>query len=92
MSRFRFQGAYERAKHLLALGHRRVLFLDYERPDVSATQEDRFIGFKKEVDEADVRFLYDDRVTLAAAAAAEIEKRLDTMLAGCYSAVFVHDD
>jgi LacI family transcriptional regulator len=51
-----FQGAYEGTLHLLEQGHSKILFLDYLRPDLPLLSTDRFIGFKKALDEKNIPF------------------------------------
>lgn len=59
-----FQGAYEGTMHLLSLGHRRLGYIDYYKPDVQACVDDRFIGFKKAVDEQQIPFSDEERITV----------------------------
>ena len=58
-----FQGAYDGAMHLIKLGHREILYVDYYRPSMPAIFADRFIGFKKAVDENNVHFESSRRIT-----------------------------
>ena len=51
-----FHGAYEGAMHLLDLGHINISFLDYQRQDLPVLSIDRFIGFKKALDEKNISF------------------------------------
>lgn len=51
-----FQGAYEGTMHLLELGHKEIAFLDYQRQDLPMLSTDRFIGFKKALDEKGINF------------------------------------
>jgi LacI family transcriptional regulator len=51
-----FQGAYEAGLHLIRLGHRRLAYVDIDRPNLPALSSDRFIGFKKAVDENNLPF------------------------------------
>jgi DNA-binding LacI/PurR family transcriptional regulator len=51
-----FQGAYEGTMHLLDLGHTEISFLDYQRQDLPMLSTDRFIGFKKALDEKGINF------------------------------------
>ncbi len=46
-----YQGSYEGALHLIHLGHRDIAYIYCERPDLPALVTDRFIGFKKAIDE-----------------------------------------
>jgi len=62
-----FQGAYEGALHLLQAGHRKILFIDVERQGLPMLSVDRFIGFKKAIEEFEIpvtdveRLSYDPR-------------------------------
>jgi LacI family transcriptional regulator len=51
-----FQGAYEAGMHLIGLGHRRLAYVDIDRPNLPVLSSDRFIGFKKAVDENSLAF------------------------------------
>lgn len=46
-----FQGAYEAGLYLIKLGHSRIGYIDSQRPDLPALMSDRYIGFKKALDE-----------------------------------------
>jgi DNA-binding LacI/PurR family transcriptional regulator len=46
-----FQGAYEATSHLLKLGHVRIAYVDTNRLGLNVLSTDRFIGFKKALDE-----------------------------------------
>jgi len=89
-----FQGAYEGCLHLIRLGHRLIGYVDYHRPDLPAVVVDRFIGFKKAMDEYALPF--DPRLRLTVrledrAALAEGIRRLFAE-AQAPTALFVHDD
>ena len=58
-----FQGAYEGALHLLQAGHRKVIFIDIERDDVPMLSVDRFIGFKKAIEEFSIPISDIERIT-----------------------------
>lgn len=58
-----FQGAYEGALHLIKLGHKRILFLDYQRPYMPSIVSDRYIGFKKAIDQNGIAFSDSQRIT-----------------------------
>ncbi len=45
-----FQGAYEAGCHLVRLGHRKIVYVGIQRPDLPALSNDRFIGLKKAMD------------------------------------------
>ncbi len=90
-----FQGAYEGALHLLDLGHRSILYLEYARPEFPAVLSDRFVGFKKALDEHRVAFPPARRITVGFE---ELAGGLAARLEGVFAAgdrptaVFGHDD
>jgi LacI family transcriptional regulator len=51
-----YQGGYEGAKHLIDLGHKRIAFVEYVRPDLSTLIGDSFVGFKKALSEHGIEF------------------------------------
>jgi DNA-binding LacI/PurR family transcriptional regulator len=57
-----FQGAYEGARHLLNLGHRRIDFVDSYRKDLPILSTDRYYGYRKALEEAGVQFNDDHRI------------------------------
>ena len=50
-----FQGAYEGTSYLIKSGHRRLGYVDYPR-ELPVLSMDRFIGFKKAIDEHGLEF------------------------------------
>jgi uroporphyrinogen decarboxylase len=54
-----FQGAYEGAKHLIRLGHTDILYMETERNNLPILTTDRFYGFMKALDEAQIPFKKD---------------------------------
>ncbi|HEY9593565.1 MAG TPA: LacI family DNA-binding transcriptional regulator [Spirochaetia bacterium] len=89
-----FRGAYEGTRYLLGLGHRSIAFVEYERPDSPSVVADRFIGFRKALDERHVGFCADQRITVPFMDAKRLEKKL-TVLFGRENrptAIFAHDD
>jgi DNA-binding LacI/PurR family transcriptional regulator len=89
-----FQGAYEGTLSLLNLGHRSIAFVEYERPDSPAVVADRFIGFRKALDEHRLAFPPELRITIPFMDAKRLEKRLATLFsrAAKPTAIFAHDD
>lgn len=89
-----FQGAYEGAKHLIELGHRKLSFIEYHRPDQPTVLADRFIGFKKAVDEYSIDFDKEMRVTVNLYDMEEMLARIKGIMSGedRPTAFFVHDD
>lgn len=94
-----FQGAYEGTRYLLGLGHRSVAFVEYARPESPAVVADRFIGFRKALDEQRVGFPLERRVTVPFMDLARLEKKMGALFtragrpAGARpTAIFAHDD
>jgi LacI family transcriptional regulator len=58
-----FQGTYEGCLHLLRLGHTSLGYVDYPRPDLPAVVVDRFFGFRKALEEFEINFDPDRRLT-----------------------------
>ncbi|MGM0432812.1 MAG: LacI family DNA-binding transcriptional regulator [Spirochaetota bacterium] len=90
-----YQGAYDGAKYLIDLNHRHLLFMDYwrekEQLDVYI---DRFIGFKKAIDEYHIPFESAQRITFDIEDQSEIGSGLMNTLR-LYpktTAIFAHDD
>ena len=71
-----FQGAYEGAVYLLKLGHRNIAYVEYERPDLPAVVADRFVGFKKALDESRIALPPDQRVTVRSLDADGLDRAL----------------
>jgi LacI family transcriptional regulator len=89
-----FQGAYEGTLSLLALGHRSLAFVEYARPDSPNVVADRFIGFRKALEEHRVGFSPDRRLTVPFMDAKKLEKKLAALFSRPEkpTAVFAHDD
>jgi DNA-binding LacI/PurR family transcriptional regulator len=89
-----FQGAYEGCLHLIRLGHRRIGYVDYPRPDLPAVVADRFIGFSKALDEYQIRFEAGCRLTVERDDRAALGGGLRTLFSQepAPTALFVHDD
>lgn len=50
-----FQGAYEAGRILIKNGHRRLAYLSADLPLLTAVRRDRLVGFRKALDEFDVK-------------------------------------
>ncbi len=89
-----FQGAYEGCLHLIRLGHRAIGYVDYPRPDLPAVVVDRFIGFRKALDEYSIPFDPQWRVSVPLGDRTLLGRSLRRLLtgAGRPTALFVHDD
>ncbi len=89
-----FQGAYEGTKYLINLGHKNIAFIEYSRPDHPTVLADRFIGFKKAVDEKEIDFKDELRVTVELYNMDEIIEKVKQVMEKNPrpTAFFVHDD
>lgn len=89
-----FQGAYDGTKYLLDLGHRNILFMDYERPGMPDLISDRFVGFKKAFDEGGIDFPANRKLTVHLHSPDSIREKLASFVngKGKFSAIFAHDD
>lgn len=89
-----FQGAYEGCLYLIRLGHRRILYVEYSRPELPAVVADRFVGFRKALDEHGIDFSGEQRITVPPADLPALQGRLKAAFARQRkpTAVFAHDD
>jgi LacI family transcriptional regulator len=89
-----FQGAYEGCLHLIRLGHTNVGYVDYHRPELPAVVTDRFIGFRKAMDEHGIRFDPEKRLTTGFHDSAGLAEGLRALFSQQPkpTALFVHDD
>jgi LacI family transcriptional regulator len=89
-----FQGAYEGCLYLIRLGHRDILYVEYSRPELPAVVADRFVGFRKALDEHQLPFSEAQRITVRHVAVEELKSRLRPVFRRPRrpTAVFAHDD
>jgi LacI family transcriptional regulator len=89
-----FQGAYEGTMSLLALGHTSVAFVEYERPDSPAVVADRFIGFRKALEERHLAFPPEQRITIPFLDRKKLGRKLGALFSrpSRPTAIFAHDD
>jgi LacI family transcriptional regulator len=71
-----FQGAYEGTRFLLSLGHRSVAFVEYTRPESPDIVADRFVGFRKALEEQRIGFSPERRITVPFMEMKKLEKKL----------------
>ena len=77
-----YQGAYEGTLHLIKLGHRNIAYVEAERPDLPMLLNDRFIGYRKAMeeygldmpDESIIRFELSDKEELTRKIAGAFDK------------------
>lgn len=89
-----FQGAYEGALKLISNGHRKIAFIDYDRPDFKNCRTDRFIGFRKALDEHKLSLAPAHRICVELFNGSHIQQSIKTLLNTSTSptAIFAHDD
>jgi len=89
-----FQGAYEGASYLINLGHKKILFADYERETMSTTINDRYFGFQKALLEAGINSEKTERITVHQLKGKELASELQKIFihSNPPSAIFAHDD
>ena len=89
-----FQGAYEGTRFLIDLGHRSIAFVEYERPDQPGVIADRFVGFRKALEESRLAFPSEQRISISFMDEAHLAKKLAVLFsrADRPTAVFAHDD
>lgn len=89
-----FHGAYEGTRRLITLGHTHIAYVEYHRPDMPALLNDRFIGFKKALDEEQLSFPDDHRITVDLFDMDELQRKLQKLFQrkNPPTALFIHDD
>ena len=71
-----FQGVFDGTSHLVSLGHKNLLYIDYERPDMPSTILDRLYGFKKAVEQHNLEIPESQYIRCATPAMTELKERL----------------
>ncbi|GAK59072.1 transcriptional regulator, LacI family protein [Candidatus Vecturithrix granuli] len=89
-----FHGACEGARYLLDFGHRQLAYLEYHRPDMPSLIHDRFIGFKKALDEEQIIFPEERRIAVNLYNMDELAQALGNLFQQkeAPTAIFAHDD
>jgi LacI family transcriptional regulator len=89
-----FQGAYEGTLHLIHMGHKNIAFFDYERPDFKSCYADRYIGFRKAIEENHITLPDTHRMTVDMPGIEDLTAKMKKIL--CVkeppTAIFAHDD
>ncbi|GAB1481775.1 LacI family DNA-binding transcriptional regulator [Treponema sp.] len=88
------QGAYEGAMQLVSLGHTRIAYADYQRPEIPAVVQDRFFGFKRAIDEAGLDFPANHHLNYHDLNLGELQKKIHRLFRSTQrpTAIFIHDD
>jgi len=89
-----FQGSYEAASQLLRLGHRNIIYAEFDIYQLPATLSDRYLGFYKAMKEHDVDLPDANKLHLDIANAEEIRQKFKAIfsVANRPSAIFFVDD
>jgi len=89
-----FQGSYEGTLYLIKIGHRKIAYIEYKRPDLPSVLADRFVGFKKAIDEYGLIFPPGNRITIDLYNMEELQEKLKILFSAKDkpTAFFAHDD
>ena len=89
-----FQGTFDCAEYLIKLGHSRITFADFPRPRLRAIVANRYYGFKKAVEENNLLFTPNDKITVELDDFSKLKKTVKQVFFGKDSptAVVAHDD
>ncbi|TFG64567.1 MAG: LacI family transcriptional regulator [Spirochaetales bacterium] len=89
-----YQGAYEGTAYLIKLGHTHIAYVEAERPDLPMLLNDRFIGFRKAMEENRLKLSQDSIIRFDMQNMAELKKKLSLLFGSRDrpSAVFCLDD
>jgi DNA-binding LacI/PurR family transcriptional regulator len=89
-----YQGAYEGTLHLIKLGHRKIAYVEAERPDLPMLLNDRFVGYRKAMEEFALDMPEDTVIRFELSDREELERKLAAAFkrADRPTAVFCLDD
>jgi len=89
-----YQGAYEGTLHLIKLGHRNIAYVEAERPDLPMLLNDRFIGYRKAMEEYELEMPEENVIRFELSDMEELEEKIAAAFkkTGRPSAVFCLDD
>ncbi len=89
-----YQGAYEGTSHLIKLGHSRIAYVDSDRPDLPMLLNDRFIGFRKAMEENKLAIPEEFLIHFDLSDMDMLREKIETALAssGRPTAIFCLDD
>jgi LacI family transcriptional regulator len=74
-----FQGSYEAASHLLKLGHKNIIYAEFDIYQLPSTLGDRFLGFYKAMKEHGVDLPDEHRLSLDINDTNDIRNKLETV-------------
>ncbi|MGH0051780.1 MAG: LacI family DNA-binding transcriptional regulator [Sphaerochaetaceae bacterium] len=89
-----FQGSYEAASHLVRLGHKQIIYADFNIHELPETLIDRFFGFSKALNEHNIPFSEDQKIRLDVYDPVDIKEKLEALLSSKKrpTAIFFVDD
>ncbi|HEY9592846.1 MAG TPA: LacI family DNA-binding transcriptional regulator [Spirochaetia bacterium] len=89
-----FEGSYEATSHLLKLGHKRIVYADFDIYQLPATLSDRFLGFYKAINEHGVELPPERKLHLDVEDLGDIRSKLEAVFSGNDkpTAIFFVDD
>jgi LacI family transcriptional regulator len=88
------QGTFDCTEYLIKLGHRKITFADFPRPRLRAIVANRYYGFKKAVEEYNLPFTPNDKITIELDDYNGLKKTVKQVFCGkgAPTAVVAHDD
>lgn len=89
-----FQGSYEAASHLLQLGHKNIIYADFDIYQLPETLSDRFFGFYKALNEHGIKLPDEHKLHLDINNVADIHKKFTKVFQATNkpTAIFFVDD
>jgi LacI family transcriptional regulator len=88
-----YHGAFVGTNHLISLGHKRIGYVDYPRPDQLAVLADRCIGYRKALNAAGLDASAELCVSVNLDDQADIRTKVNGLMAKFDpTALFIHDD
>jgi LacI family transcriptional regulator len=92
-----FQGSYEAASHLIALGHKNIVYAEFDIYQLPSTLSDRYMGFLKAMFEFGIDFPSENKLHLDINDRADIKLQFEKIFPNSHirpvpSAIFFIDD
>jgi LacI family transcriptional regulator len=77
-----FQGSYEAASYLIKLGHRNIIYAEFDIYQLPSTLSDRFLGFFKAIQEYGIKFPDKNKIHLDIRDLKDIRRKFRDILTG----------